>query len=195
MSWKVFSLLIYRLLCKKSSLWKWLVCSISQSTNLIKKDNFKPFNSYRQPCHLHLLLAGTIWSSLNGEVKCLQCYSMLMGRYFLSPPWLPCLGTPWHQSVKYQEHCTGECPQKEHLAAGTEVMGKARRCRKEKLLKASCSEDQRGLCSCSGNARVGLLSLCERAAGSTDPCDGRLGAAKTSLQGLHLLILLSASHL
>lgn len=74
------------------------------------------------------------------------------GQIFPVTPWLPYLGTPWHQYVKYQECCTGECPQKDHLAGGTAVMRKGRECRERKSFKASCSEDQTDLCSCPGNA-------------------------------------------
>lgn len=112
---------------------------------------------------------------------------MLMGRYFLSPRWLPGLGTPWHLCVEYQECCTGECPQKDHLAGGTKVVGEGRGCKKKKLFKASCSQGQTGLCSCSGNAgwtrQAMACFYCVRAAGSTVPCGGRLGNFKSTIAG------------
>lgn len=58
---------------------------------------------------------------------------------------------------------------------------------KEKLYKASCSQGQTGLCSCSGNAgwtRQALACFyCVRAADSTVPCGGRLGNFKSTIAG------------
>lgn len=161
-----------------------------------KKDSIKPFNSYRQPCHLHLLLAEIIWCSSNGEVKWLQCYMMLMGRYFLSPCWLPGLGTPWHLCVEYQECCTGECPQKDHLAGGTKVVGEGRGCKKKNYTKPlvhrvkQVSAPAQGMQDGRGR-HWPAFTVWELQAAQSLVVAG-WGTSKVPLQGLHLLILLPA---